>query len=89
VGLGGRVGVALGSYSFIVVVNSLNFSLYSRIVVVVVGSRLGPKGLMLVVISGSIEVVVAVLADRSQQSMVALILGKLATRFLQLPFPQK
>jgi len=90
VGLGGRVGVALGSYSFIVVVNSLNFSLYSRIVVVVVGSKLGPNGLMLVVVSGrgSGEVVVA---DplRSQQSMVALLLGRFATSFLQLLFPQK
>lgn len=59
----------------------------------VVGSRLGPNGLMLVVISGSVEEVVAVAvaaeADRSQQSMVALLLGKLATRFLQFPFPQK
>jgi len=93
-GLGGPVGVALGSYSFIVVVNSLNFSSYSLIVVVVVGSKLGSNGLMLVFVSGLVEVVVAetlALADvlRSQQSMVALCLGRLETSFLQLLFPQK
>lgn len=94
-GLGGPVGVALGSYSFIVVVNSLNFSSYSLIVVVVVGSKLGPNGLMLVVVSGLVDVMVAdTLADaavavRSQQSMVALCLGRLETSFLQLLFPQK
>jgi len=57
VGLGGPVGVAIGSYSLIVVEKSFNFSLYSLIVVVVVGS--GSNGLMLVVITGNMSIVVS------------------------------
>lgn len=50
-GLGGPVGVSIGSYSFIVVVYLSTNSSYSLIVVVVSGS-MGLNGLMLVVISG-------------------------------------